>query len=120
MGFLSFWIGELMALHNDKIIKFESASARIKERDDLVILCDVYARKRGLGHGSGLMKLVVEYADSENLELVLQVRAYSTVGKDVLSNEQLIEFYKKFGFVKMGVLPKPYNMVRPSQEMQGL
>ena len=109
-----------MALHNDKIIKFESASARIKERDDLFILCDVYARKRGLGHGKGVMQLVTEYADSEGLELVLQVRAYSTVGKDVLTNEQLFEFYKRFGFVKMGVLPKPYNMVRPSRENQGL
>lgn len=109
-----------MALHNDKIIKFESASARIKERDGVYILCDVYARKRGLGHGTGLMKLVLEYADSEDLELVVQVRAYSTVGKDVLTNDQLIEFYGKYGFHKSKQLPKPYTMVRKSKTSREL
>lgn len=86
----------------DVVIRFESASAVLKERDGMVQLRNVQSKKGGLGHGTGVMLLVCKYADRHQLDLYLQVRPYrSPVNPNVLNVSQLIVFYEKFGFRKL-------------------
>lgn len=44
------------------------------------------------------MRIIVEWADKNDLELRLSVRSYGKPIQDILNNQQLVEFYKKFGF----------------------
>lgn len=98
-------------------LKFESASCRIKEKDGYIWLTNVYARKRGLGHGTRLMELVTEYADAHSMDLCLVVQAYNSVAnKGILTNGQLILFYKKFGFDLYDTGDRTIEMFRPSQK----
>lgn len=79
--------------------RYESATCKLTEHGDgTADLTHVYAKNRGQGHASGLLRLVMEYVDSRELTVYLRVRAYGGPVQTMLSNEQLIKFYSKFGF----------------------
>lgn len=50
---------------------------------------------RGQGHGTALLKMILEDADKEDLELKLEVYA-----SGALNMEQLQEWYSRYGFIK--------------------
>lgn len=62
----------------------------------------IYARVRGQGHATALLREITEWADKNDLELHLTVRSYGHPVHTILSNEQLVRFYSKFGFVDQG------------------
>ena len=98
-------------------IRFESASALIKEKDDMLWLTQVYSRKRGLGHGTGLMERVTKYAEENKVDLHLLVRPYDAVAnKGILTEPQLVEFYSKHGFEVFKQTPPKEMVYYHSQE----
>ncbi len=52
---------------------------------------------RGKGHASALMDYVTKYADEMGFTLTLN--AYASGGEDGLNQKQLMDFYKRKGFV---------------------
>lgn len=93
-------------------LTYESASARIKNKGTKHLVTNVVAQERGLGHGTGLMRRVTEYADARGLDLELIAHpSHSMPIQTVLNHEQLVEFYKKFGF-RVIVWTKPVRMLR--------
>ena len=54
-----------------------------------------FSREPGRGHGSKLLRSVVKWADCLSMDLTLSVEPY---GHKNLSQEELVKFYKKFGF----------------------
>lgn len=92
---------------------YESATAQLNFYDDgLVTLSHVYSKKRGLGHATGVVRLVTEFADEKGIDLTLQVRRYGHTDMLSPSNEQLIEFYSKFGFNRLRDRNKKIMMTR--------
>lgn len=82
-------------------IRHESASAVLKQYPDDDVryeLTRVYAAKRQLGHGTGLMQSVERFADTNGLYLVLTVRPYRAVADKIMDRPLLVKFYEKFGF----------------------
>lgn len=86
--------------------RFEKASA------DLVIwgngtatLSSLYAITPGQGHGSGVMHLILDYADAHDLTLILVARRFKNPRG--LSNDELVKFYEKFGFVSESLDSEP-------------
>ena len=55
----------------------------------------------GKGFGSALMKKAVEVSDKENIQMFIHVSPYGTG----LNKEELLKFYKRYGFVETPNLP---------------
>lgn len=109
--------------NNGILIKYESASARVKQVDGEYVLINVYSRDRGKGHGSGLMERVIEYADRNQIRLKLIARPYKTVARgDILSSEALVDFYRRYGFISDYTRDGAEHMIRPigSRDLQSL
>lgn len=89
-----------------KVFEYKSATAKIKHKDGLYyMVTDVIAKERNLGHGTGVMHKVCEFADKNNMDLYLQVRPYTTLGDAVILDfESLSVFYQKFGFEFVGAI----------------
>lgn len=93
-------------------LRYESASARIKQKNGKYILTNVVAQERGLGHGRKLMELVSEYADGNQIDLELIASPSRTMPTNtILAYDQLVAFYHKFGFREI-VWTKPVRMLR--------
>lgn len=81
-------------------------------------LVNVKSEVTGQGHARGVLQMAVDYADKHRMDIRLRARQYGNPRG--LTNPQLVEFYSKFGFVKVGDT-KPVAMFRPySRESQGL
>jgi len=94
------------------LIKFshESASARIVTASDGTgSLTGVYSKERRKGHAKGLMQKVTEYADENQVIVLLTVQRYGYKDNEALDNIQLMQFYKKFGF---DVVPTDTKILR--------
>lgn len=105
----------------DVTIRFESASARIKDRDDGYWLTNVYSSIRGQGHATGLMERVCLHADANDLTLELIASPYKAVAKEsILDLAQLITFYRKFGFVEFMTSSGNVHMTRIAREKNTL
>lgn len=91
---------------DDRItVRHESASAVLKKHeseDSRYEVTRVYAGKRQIGHGTGLMESVTKFADNNGLELYLTVRPYKSVADKVMDRPLLVKFYRKFGFETFG------------------
>lgn len=99
----------------------ELATARVTLwNDGVAYISGVYSRKRGQGHASQVMKDICEMADTNGLILQLDVSSYGPDNQYKLTDEQLQEWYSKFGF---GVVPDgglPILMERLPQDLQPL
>lgn len=98
--------------------RHESATAKLTLYGSVASLSSLYSRKLGQGHATELMRQVIRFADVNKLELVLEVGRFGYSHKGALDNEQLFEFYEKFGFVRADSRSK--IMRRPSQELHAL
>lgn len=83
--------------------RLNGASITVHEFDDGLnqFLSGLYVTPyfRDDGRATALMNQVIKDADKDNVRLGLIVRAY---GKPPgMNNQQLIDFYKKFGFVEI-------------------
>ena len=85
---------------NEHEFKYKDASCEVHVDGDIGIVMRVYSKARSRGHGKGLLRLVTEWADENNLELRLHARAYGHPVQTILDNNQLVRFYKSFGFVE--------------------
>ncbi len=82
-------------------------------------VASLLSQKRGQGHAKQIMTDVVNYADEHGYTLVLSVRRYHYKDSIALNDQQLEDFYAKFGFSRLGNA-RPIFMLRPpSQELQG-
>ena len=82
---------------------YESASCEVTIVSGQGLVHRVYAEKRGLGHATGLLRRVAEWADENDLELFLRAQAYGHPVQTILDNNQLIKFYSKFGFERVKI-----------------
>lgn len=83
--------------------RYESATCKLTiSEGNNADLSHVYAKVRGQGHATVLLTQVMEFADKNDLQLYLRVRGYGGPVQTMLSNEQLVRFYSKFGFVDKG------------------
>ena len=111
----------------EKFVRFqyESATAKIRvsETEPIATLTSVYAKERGKGHASGLMRTITEYADANELSLFLSVLRFGHPVQESLDNDALVQFYQKFGFFVIPTGSFPVDMARyfgRSQELQAL
>lgn len=58
------------------------------------------------------MEKICKYADERGITLILIAQAYGHFDHKALDNDQLVEFYKKFGFEIDPGSQKPYTMTR--------
>jgi len=83
---------------NDEIEFFcDSASARLVmwENTKRATVSEVYSRKKKEGHATGLFLKLCEYADKNGLTLILEAAQFAPG----MNNEQLRDFYSRFGFI---------------------
>lgn len=95
------------------VFDYEAAKARLTLWDNGTgTVSGVYSRIRGKGYANVVMQGLVEHADKEDLELLLEVQRYGY--SDTLSpgNEELIKFYGKFGFEVVPESGRPVLMKR--------
>lgn len=100
---------------------YKSATAHLTEMTDdkHYFVGDVLAMMRRQGHGSGLMRMITEYADKHGYILVTKPQRYAK--GEALDNNQLEAFYTSFGFVTDQKSGRPPFMYRqPSQKKQGI
>jgi hypothetical protein len=84
-------------------IVFEHKSARCElvVWDDIPLLAslsEVHSAVKGQGHATRLLNDVIDYADKNGLTIASAAQPYGDE-EGALSFTQLINFYKKFGFV---------------------
>lgn len=79
---------------------------------DLYHLGDVWTEveDRNQGYAKGVVKKVVDYADQNNITILLRAQRYGKATEPALDNRQLEEFYAKFGFEVTD--RQPVKMVR--------
>jgi len=86
------------------VIKLSTARIAIADLSDLgsegiyITRINVPENYRGKGYGTALLKMVLEEADKEHIELKLEVLASGG-----LSKTQLQKWYKRYGFVRTKV-----------------
>ncbi len=74
-----------------------SATATVNLVDPkLGFLNSVYSRVRREGHATALMNQVIAWADENEVMLLLTAQTYGS--ESTLSNQALVEFYRRFGF----------------------
>lgn len=98
------------------IFRAGSASVKITEwGDGNATISDLHSLQPRLGHATELMNLVVRRAQIKGLNLLLDVQRFGDPHRG-LSNDQLVEFYKKFGFIVCQDGVKPVMMIRYLKE----
>ena len=96
---------------------YESAKALLHVFENgLASLSDVHVTDLRQGHATGLMKQIEQYADDNNLQVMLEVRRYGDPHHG-MSNAQLEQFYSRFGFVRQGER-KPIVMIRKANSQE--
>lgn len=79
--------------------KHESATAKLALWENgSATLFNLYSKTRGQNHASELMRLICAYLDDHELNAQLRVSRYGYSDRKALTNTQLSEFYRKFGF----------------------
>lgn len=96
---------------------YEFSTARMTLWDDGVgYISGVYSRVRGKGHATQVFMDMCDYADRNVLILQLDVSAYGPNTQGKLTDEQLMGFYEKFGFIVIEDEGDPIRMERlPNQ-----
>jgi hypothetical protein len=92
------------------VFSHKSASLSLKTRDGFLLLTNLYSIKPGNGHATELMGKVEEYADQHKVVIKLIAKQYGNARG--LNNDQLVTFYKKFGFIQNGS-----EMIRQPQDL---
>lgn len=78
---------------------YEAASARLTLWDDQVAyISGVYSRIRGAGQASQVLKDICEFADDNQYTLQLDVSSYGDDNHLKMTDDQLLDWYAKFGF----------------------
>lgn len=93
---------------------FESARVVLHVLDDgSATVSSLHAADTGKGYAKAVMQKLIDFADENKLRLVLDVQQFQNPRG--LSNEDLIEFYMKFGFDVVNPAARPIVMWRASQ-----
>ena len=79
--------------------RYNSATGAVAVRGKKGTVVRIYAKTRGQGDATALLRKITRWADENDLELHLTVRSYGHPVQTILSNQQLVTFYAKFGFV---------------------
>ena len=78
--------------------RYKEATCEVDVDQGVGYVTRVYSKVRASGHATGLLRLVVAWADENDLVLRLHARGYGGPVQTMLDNNQLAQFYKKFGF----------------------
>lgn len=103
----------------DKYFKFRHGKATatlVVHSDKTATLKSVFSLDRGKGYANHLMKDVIDHADEHQLTLFLFVQRYGYIDKLSPTNDQLTEFYGKFGFEQVPADKKTIKMRRKALE----
>lgn len=80
--------------------RYMGASAKLEILGDgLAFLRNVYSTTRGQGHGSGVMQLVCDYADTYDITIISSPVPYGHPNFKPLDLLSLCAFYEKFDFI---------------------
>lgn len=85
------------------IVTYETTSVEIfmDPTDNSGRLSSLFSVSRGKGYATGLLTMICEWADENDVYLWLVAKPYGRP-RDILDQKQLMEFYGRFGFI-----PKP-------------
>lgn len=109
---------QVMSTYEIKTVPFNYMGARavIKHHQTQGVgaVQSLYSEVRGEGHARNVMHQITDYADNEHIHLSLVVRSHSSSKNrpDALTNNQLVNFYKKFGFKVVSSVGSPIIMHR--------
>jgi len=78
------------------VFKYESASVMVTAMEDHYWISHLYSIVPQKGHATELMTMVTQWADENQVTLILEARQYGNVHG--LTTSQLKAFYEKFGF----------------------
>lgn len=96
---------------------FEAASARVTLWDDQVAyITGVYSRIRGAGQASQVLKDICEFADDNQYTLQLDVSSYGNDNHLKMMDDQLLDWYAKFGFEVVPDGGQPVMMERKPED----
>jgi hypothetical protein len=104
---------------DEKTIRFryQSASAKLERiESNLYSLRNVWAQKKGCGHGIGVLREVVHFADEHDIALVLVAQPY---GRGGLNHDQLFDLYTRMGFQKLAGTRTLQHMIRRPSYLRG-
>lgn len=96
------------------VFKYKSASCELvvwEDEEGLASLSEVHSTVKGEGHATHLLNEVISYADANGLTIASAAKPYGDEPGS-LTHPQLINFYKKFGFVFQGEDPEYMFMER--------
>lgn len=68
--------------------------------DGYLRLSSIMSIDKGKGKASEIMKMVCDIADEFDVTIVLTPQPFGSNKKEILTKQQLIKWYKKYGFVK--------------------
>ena len=83
-------------------------------------LSNVFSTDRGRGHATRLLEKVMNYADRNELTVVLLVQAYHYADGRSPDNAGLANWYKKFGFVDCNDDSVLRRMIREPRKIHGV
>lgn len=99
--------------------KYEGASAKLTvwgAHD--ATLSSIFSLSRGKGHATQLLEKIMDYADKNDLTVVILVQAYHYADRMSPNNAGLRHWYRKFGFVDCGDDGVLQRMIRQPREIQ--
>lgn len=86
---------------------YERASAKLEEIDlTLYSLRNVYCHERRKGYGNALLQQITDYADKKGITILLVAQRYGYKDQNGMTNKDLENWYKRFGFVTEPVSSK--------------
>lgn len=99
--------------------RYGGATAKVViDSDGTGVVKNVYSMTKNLGHGTGVMESIIEWAEKNDLVLFLEARPYGRPQQG-MTLEALQVFYKKFGFERDPKYPKAVWMFRvPSRYLK--
>lgn len=89
-------------MSNERIgFRYEDAGCDLVVTPATVHLINLYSATLRQGYGTKVMELACAWADANGRTMRLTADGYSaTAGRPLMSPEQLVKFYEKFGFVQ--------------------
>jgi len=98
------------------VVTYETTSIEIfmDSKDRSGRLSNLFSVTRNQGYASALMRLICDWADENDVYLWLVAKPYGTP-RGILSQEQLIRFYGRFGFAQKPASTR-YTLYRRPQK----
>lgn len=99
------------------IFKNDAAYIKLKQLDNkTACVVNLFSYDRGKGHARDVLQQAIDFADSFGIQLVTKAKRYHD--GDGLTDDELVIFYEKFGFVRQGraIADKKWVLIREPKD----